>query len=227
MAGAIDAAPPGPRELALVRLTVEFLRPVPLAPLAMALEVVRPGRRAQLVQASLTAEGREVARATGLRLARVPEATGDPVGAAPTTVPGPESARPVSFTLSGRSEPSFAGQAMEMRFVDGGARPGPATVWMRLAVDLVEGEPTPPVARAAATADFGNGVGAALDFERHVFVNADLSLYLHRPPAGEWVCLAGAHTEIARGEGAVAYSDLHDERGPIGRAAQGLVVGVR
>ena len=40
-----------------------------------------------------------------------------------------------------------------------------------------------------AAADSGNGVSAALDWPRYLFINVDLSVHLHRMPAGEWVCL--------------------------------------
>ena len=52
------------------RITIEVLRPVPLAPLTVSAAVARPGRNVELVQASLRiAEGgEELARATAWRL---------------------------------------------------------------------------------------------------------------------------------------------------------------
>ncbi len=38
-------------------------------------------------------------------------------------------------------------------------------------------------------ADSGNGVSAALDWRRFLFINVDLSVHLHREPEGEWVYL--------------------------------------
>jgi hypothetical protein len=72
-------------------------------------------------------------------------------------------------------------------------------------------------------ADSGNGVSASLDFREWVFINTDLTVHLHRHPAGEWVCLDS--TTYATGDG-IGLSDtaLHDERGLIGRAAQTLLV---
>jgi acyl-CoA thioesterase len=56
-----------------------------------------------------------------------------------------------------------------------------------------------------------------------VFINTDLTVYLHRNPDGEWVCL-DATTEVdPRGVG-LAHSRLYDERGPVGRSLQGLYV---
>src|SRR4051794_24771538 len=54
---------PAEQPMQPARLTVELLRPVPLAPLTLTTRLVRPGRKVQLVEASLAHEGRDVARA--------------------------------------------------------------------------------------------------------------------------------------------------------------------
>jgi hypothetical protein len=94
---------------------------------------------------------------------------------------------------------------------------------MRLRHPLLPGEPISPTARAAATADFGNGVSAVLPFDRFLFINADLSLHLQRPPRGEWIGLQ-ARTLLLPGGTGLAESVLHDGEGPFGRAFQTLVV---
>jgi hypothetical protein len=75
-------------------------------------------------------------------------------------------------------------------------------------------------------ADSGNGVSSALDYRRFIFINPDLTVYLHRYPEGEWVCLEAATTASNRGLG-LAHSVLHDLRGPIGHGLQGLLIGER
>jgi acyl-Coa thioesterase superfamily protein len=125
-----------------------------------------------------------------------------------------------------RLEGTFGGGAVEHRWVSGDWRPGPAVVWMRLRVPLVSGETPSPLVRVLAAADFGNGVGAALDWDRHVFVNPDLTVYLERPAAGEWVCLEASTRVPVPGTG-VAESVLFDVRGRVGRAIQALYVDVR
>lgn len=62
-------------EMLLARTTVELLRPVPLTPLVASVRTTRPGRKVQLVEASLwtgsaAGEGTEVVRAVGLRVRR-------------------------------------------------------------------------------------------------------------------------------------------------------------
>ena len=99
--------------------------------------------------------------------------------------------------------------------------PGPATVWMRMRVALVEGEEPTPLQRVMVAADSGNGVSAALDWRTHLFINTDLSVHLLRMPETEWVCL---EAETLLGSNGLADTALWDERGRIGRAAQTLLV---
>ncbi len=74
-----------------------------------------------------------------------------------------------------------------------------------------------------ATSDFCNGVSAALPFDRFLFINADLTIHLQRPPLGEWIGL-DARTLLHDGGSGMAEGVLHDEQGPLGRAFQTLVV---
>ena len=141
-------------------------------------------------------------------------------------MPGPEAGTPVRFPLDDPDRMSFAASAMEMRWLDDPTELGPARVWMRLRHPLVAGQETTTLARLAATADFGNGVSASLPFDRFLFINADLSIHLHRHPRGEWIGL-DARTVLQAGGTGLAESVLHDLEGPVGRGFQTLVVGPR
>ena len=77
-----------------------------------------------------------------------------------------------------------------------------------------------------AAADFGNGASRELDWQRFLFVNTDLTVLLHREPAGEWVGLDAA-TAIGDDGRGLASSVLHDERGALGAAHQTLFVAAR
>ena len=99
---------------------------------------------------------------------------------------------------------------MELRFAGGtDFGLGPALAWLRLARPLVDDEPVSPVARVAAAADFTNGVSRVLDFRDHLFVNTELSVHLHREPAGEWVLL-DARTHLERTGAGLAEARLFD-----------------
>ena len=90
-------------------------------------------------------------------------------------------------------------------------------------VPVVPGEEPSPLQRVAAAADFGNGVAAPARFDELRFINADLSIHLHRLPVGEWVCLDSVMWLSDQGV-AQAESALHDEEGPIGRSLQSLLL---
>jgi Thioesterase-like superfamily len=204
------------------RISIEILRPVPLAPLAVAHEVVRPGRAVELVEARLSeaaGEQREIARATAWRLLRQEDVPPLGLDAPP---PGPDHGRAVPFFPTGQEVGYHT--AMDYAFVAGGfLDPGPAIVWMRMRQPLVDAEPPSPLVRLLTAADSGNGVSAALDYRRFVFINTDLTVQLVREPEGEWVCLDAVTRVGPEGVG-LAESALSDERGRIGRATQTLLV---
>jgi hypothetical protein len=231
IAASLERLEPG-SQLPLARLGFELLRPIPFAPLSIATRIVRPGRRVQELAAELRSGEELIVRASALRLQPVPDdlPQGTPSGGdvgLDRRMPPPQAGRPVRFALDGASAAdSFAASAMEMRWLDDPQALGPACVWMRLRHPLLPGEPLSPLARLAATADFGNGVSAALPFGRFLFINADLTIHLHRSPRGEWIGL-DARTLLSEGGTGLAESVLHDEHGPLGRAFQSLVVQAR
>lgn len=210
-------------ELVLARVTYEFLRSVPLGELEVRASVLRPGRRVQLLEASiLSADRTEVVRARALQIRRA-DADHAPESARPPA--GPAQAAASDFSPAHR--PMFGTDAMEIRFLDGKfSAPGPSTGWFRLRVPLVGGEPTSPLQSLAAAADFGNGISAIVPWDDHLFINPDLTVYVEREPVGEWICLQ-AQTRIAPGGVGIAESQLFDERERLGRATQALLVARR
>jgi hypothetical protein len=203
------------------RVTFEILRPVPIEPLAVEARVARPGRSVELLEAELSREGEVLVRATAWRLRTQPVVL-EPQPPADPPPPAPSTAAERDFFPTGMDAGYHT--AMEYRFVEGEfLRPGPATVWMRMRHPLVEGEAPTPLQRVLVAADSGNGVSAALDWKRYLFINTDLSVHLHRMPGGEWVCLDARTFPDGDGVG-LADTALYDEAGRIGRAAQTLLV---
>jgi acyl-Coa thioesterase superfamily protein/acyl-CoA thioesterase superfamily protein len=201
----------------------DILRSVPLSPLSVDARVVRPGRSVELVDAELRDEEGPVMRAAAwrLRVDRIEiSETGDD-----GTPSGPEGVT-TGRTLPVELETGYH-TAMEYRFVSGDFTvPGPAVVWMRMLHSLVAGEEPSPLVRVLIVADSGNGVSAALDWRRFLFINVDLSVHLHRMPAGEWICLDSVTRPEPDGVGQTDTT-LFDERGRIGSAAQTLLVAER
>lgn len=210
----------------VARLTVEILRPIPIAELSVSAEVVRGGRTVELIEAVLRDEDGELMRARAWRIAAgsvdvsaavVPEERSPP---RPAAAPGHQPFFPTGHDTGYHS-------AMEVRFAAGAfLEPGPATAWMRMRVPLVAGEQPRPLDRVVVAADSGNGVSGTLDYRRHLFVNTDLTVNLLRPPDGEWVCLDAVTRPQPHGVG-LADTALFDERGRIGRATQTLLVAER
>lgn len=228
LAREIERADPGAGGMVVVRLTYEFFGPVPMEPLTVRADVVKPGRRTQVVEAELAVDGRPIVRARAVRMRRAdiavpaiacgPGADAVPGGADPDAFPrGP-------MERFGEATEAFHLTGMELRFASGSfLEPGPAVTWFRPRFPLVAGEPASPLARVAMAADFGNGISRVLDFPSHLFINTDLTVHLHREPAGEWVLLDARTAIDARGVG-LAESRLFDEHGALGISAQSLYV---
>jgi hypothetical protein len=222
LAGAIERAGDDAANYRLVRVTVEFLRPVPIAPLELSTEMVRAGKQAQRVGASLSAGGVEVARALGLRLRRQRLDLAERHGAPP--LPHPDTLSPYRFSFF-RHEVAYH-TAIELRIARGTWAKGPVDAWMRPLFPLVRGEPTSACERVLILADAESGVCPPLEPDRWTFLNPDLTVYFGREPRGEWVGLQIVSEAHADGTG-LAQSALSDLEGPFGRAAQSLVVGSR
>jgi hypothetical protein len=219
---AFEQLEPDP-SLAIARVTYELLRPVPLGELRLETSVLRGGRRVKLLEASLsTPEGTEVVRARALKIVRAPV---EQVSLPETVPPPPDDVAPNRFQPGGL--PMFGGEAIELRFVAGAFdQQGPATTWFRLRADVVAGESPSPLQRLAAAADFPNGIGSVLDWERYTFINPDLTIYVEREPEGEWICL---DAEMRVREGGIGFAEavLYDRRGRVGRSSQSLLISTR
>src|ERR1700730_7059441 len=59
---------PTPQPMQVARVTIDLMRPVPLAPLTLQSEVLREGRKIQLCSIRLLAEGVAVVNATVLKI---------------------------------------------------------------------------------------------------------------------------------------------------------------
>ncbi|HXV53887.1 MAG TPA: thioesterase family protein, partial [Solirubrobacterales bacterium] len=208
---------------AIGRITFEILRAVPIAPLQVEVETLRAGRSVELVGAVLRdADGEPLIRAHAWRLAERPLELPEGLAKAADPVPAIEHGTDHPFFDTGQEVGYHT--AMEYRFVSGSfTELGPATVWMRMRYPLIEGEPPSPLQRLLTAADTVNGASATLDLQRYLFVNVDLSVHAYRLPVGEWVCLDAITIPQPTGIG-MAEAVLHDERGPLGRALQTLLI---
>ncbi len=218
LARAIERHEPDPA-VRVGRLTVELLRPVPIGRVDVRTRTLRPGRKVQLVEASLDAAGTEVARAVGLRIREKPLDLPEAARPDERLEPGPEGERfefervTPGFGARWRSWSPTVGSSGSVGPPSGS---GCGSRWSRA-------RRSPRSSRVAAAADFGNGISAIVDWDAGwLFINPDLTLTLSRHPRGQWVAL-DART-YASGEGiGFAESAVYDEHGRIGRSVQSLL----
>jgi hypothetical protein len=208
----------------LARLTVDFLRPVPIAPVTVHAEITRAGRKVQRLRAALRdAAGDDLLNVTGVAL-RVAPSSGAAVLDADGAPPPPDAATPFTFPFFRESDGYDA--AVEARVARGTWGQGRLAAWMRPRVPLVAGEVASALQSLVVVADSASGLAVVLDPARHSWVNADLTVVLHRHPVGEWFCLDAATTAEAHGVG-LTRARLWDVRGPVGGSAQTLVLEAR
>lgn len=206
----------------LVRLTVDLVRPIPFDGFRVG---VRPGRSGRTVSttslAIVDADGREVVTASAMHLAA------GPPGDLPTTPYSPPDfteAEPGRFPIQGGAHdlPMFA-SGVEVRYPPGdGPEPGPTRMWMR-ALPLLPDEEPSGFQRICPLADCGNAVSRNAEVTDVAFVNTDLTVMLHRDPAGDWL----GTDSISRWEpDGIGISDslLFDVHGAVGRALQTILL---
>jgi hypothetical protein len=207
--------------LRIGRLTLDILGAIPVARVRVRAWVSRPGARISMMTAEMLAtrpDGgeRAVARVTAWLLA-----TSDTRDAATDRYPplvegdaaGPahawEGAPGYLETVSWRRQRSAAGEA--------------PVVWLRPLVHVVDSEESTGLQRLAMVVDSANGIGAALDPERFMFMNTDTVVHLHRAPTGTDFALR-ARASIGPDGIGVTTAEIFDRQGFIGTAAQTLLV---
>jgi hypothetical protein len=205
----------GDETLQFTRLTVDMFRLPTLEPIAITTEVIREGNRIRVTDAVAVSEGQEIGRARAVQL-RKAEAPDNPIWRPePWDAPQPEDAGPPRDALRGMWDtwilpPSALGQKR---------------VWLKERHQLVEGEELSPFVRVAGSADYASPLANAgphgLDY-----VNADITLYLHRLPVGEYIGFEVSSHESSDGI-AVGDTTVYDIEGPIGRSVVCAVVNRR
>jgi hypothetical protein len=208
-----------------VRLAFDIFAPVPVGPVRVRADVVRPGRRIELVEAVLDAGGRPLMRLSAWRM-RVRD--DDPLTAVavqgqPPAMPArPEDSPPEDAEFF--SEEIAYHRALEWRVPAGSFNaPGPAAAWTRPLCALVDGEPMTPLQHLLVMTDAASGISAALDWTSATFANVELTVSLLRPPRGEWVGMDAA-TFLGGTGAAQSFATLFDAEGLLGRSAQALFV---
>jgi hypothetical protein len=214
-------------DVRLARIAVELAKPIPMEGFRVDAEVTRRGKTVAGTRAAIV-DGDGVTRATAIGLhvvvqdPPVVDATLDNSG---LVTPRLSDARPGGFPIDAswsHGLPGFSG-AVRMRYPPGEHEgPGATTSWMNT-VPLVAGETPTPFQAICPLADCGNAFGRHADPSEFGFVNADLTIALHRDPVGEWVGSRAVSWWQPGGVG-LAEALLFDDAGPVGRALQTMVL---
>lgn len=206
-----------PAPMTFARLSIEFLRPVPLAPLEPVLSVEREGRKQQVLRLELRADGKEVIHATAVRLRLEGNDADTPAG------------RPFEPPPGARFDPRVPGNRDFMSLLDSRVlrhndfSPGVSEAWLRYRGEVLQGVAVTPFVRAAMFADFGNGLAPIVDPAHFMYMNADITLHLARAPRGEWMHLQARTVDGGAGVAMVGV-ELADADGHVGWAYQALLL---
>ncbi len=211
----VVAAATGRSDLVPLRLSADFVGPVPVGELEVSARVVRAARSAALGAVTISAGGRDClyVRVWFVRTSDTANLT--QALPTPPAVPPEPSSLGVDFGY---------GASLDWRFVRGRfTERGPAAAWVRPTVQLLDGYELSGLARAVLIADSASGISAELDWGTWSFLNVDLDVHLARPVEGEWL-LMDARTQLGPQGSALARSTLSDARGEVGGGMQTLVV---
>ncbi len=194
------------------RLTVDMYRLPDLSPVEVTTRLLRDGKRIKVVEAEFFSNGASMARATCQLLLRTTNPAGNVWTPPDWTAPKPAEISPPDdkrWTLNGM----WATRPITGRM----GTIGPRQLWMSEVRELVDGVRLTPFTRVAVAADFASPFANAGD-QGLGYINSDVTVYLHRLPATEWVGFEvvnhGATDGVAIGE-----CRLYDERGAIGTAS--------
>ena len=199
------------------RIAFDILGVVPVGEIDVSVEVVRPGRTIELLEAVAVSGGRPVLRARAWRLAR--HDTAAVAGGQADALPPPDGLPTADLSAVW---PGGYIASLDVRPLSP-PEPGRATVWIATPVTLVADEPVSDLARFVGLVDTANGITVRESPKAWMFPNVELSVHLHRQPTGRWV---GLDTTVVFGPdgSGLTTTVLHDLAGPVGRAEQLLTV---
>jgi hypothetical protein len=203
------------------RLTLDILGAIPVTTVRARAWVERPGSRISIMAAEMLAQRpdggeRAVARVTAWLLAI--SDTADAVTVRyPPLVEGDSAPVPHSWA-------DAKGYLETVRWRKQHVPEGKTPVaWLSPLVPVVDSEPVTDLQRLTMVADSVNGVGAALDPDKFVFMNTDTVVHVHRLPEGNDFGLRARGSIGPDGVG-VTTADIFDRQGFIGTVAQTLLV---
>ena len=202
--------------LVMARLSYDIFGTVPLDVVESEVQVLRPGRTIELVEARLRHSNRNVVSLWAWLRQR--GKTTELAGTMLPCIPPPDQMKPWDPSTVW---PGGFLASLEVRRAQ--VQPGRAAYWIRTTHELVDGEQVSPTARAAGLLDLANGMTVRVNPRKVAFPNVDLTAHLWEMPQRDWL---GFETSVSFGADGVGVtsSTIHGARGPIGTVSQVLTV---
>ena len=217
--------------MSLTRLTVDIVKPVPVGrPLDVTAEVIREGKKIQVVELDITADDVLTTRARALRV-RDRDVSGEAGMPSSTSTVNPVDALPPPEDV-----PSVGLRPGVAEFLRLGAElrrqvdpiDGVHLAWCRLRVPVVAGEPVRQTSRATLPLDLVNMLGVHdLSPVTATSINPDVTGHLNRSPVGEWVALTGNTYYDHRVGHGVSMAVMSDVEGVFGTVSTSQLLDVR
>ena len=211
---------PSPEDLRIARVTIEFFSAVPVKPCEIKVKKVRSGKKVELMQGEYISEGKTFLLAHAWRIESqigISKPTSD--GFKLPQLPGPQ----VQKSFPGINYFPYL-EALEWRYTEGAFdTTGPATVWARPRIPLIEGSAIDGLESLVLMIDSANGVSAELDILKWTFVPVDMTVGFYRQPIGPWIGMS-ARTSIGDEGIGQATTTVFDSKGSIGRSIHTLFV---
>ncbi|SBS72148.1 conserved hypothetical protein [uncultured Microbacterium sp.] len=200
----------------LARACYDILGTIPIADVDIEIRVLRPGRTIELVEATLSHNGRAAVVLRAWMLA-----TRDTTTLAGTTPPPMPPRHDLKAWSATAIWPGLFVTTIDIRRRE--HHPGRAEFWLRPRVPLLAGEDVSPTARLLGVIDIANGITPRTSPREVAFPNLDLTAHLTRAPEGDWI---GCSTTVTFGPDGfgTTHTALHDQAGYLGTSVQTLTV---
>lgn len=206
----------------LTRITLDLIRPIPMAEIRVTAQSTRNGRSVSAGSAEIRdADDRVCVTATSMHLVKsdIPDM---PTAATPDLTYADADFGPPPLPMGMHDVPAF-GHFVKTAYPKGTSNGlGPKTVWMK-APPLLETEVPSPIQTLCALADSGNAISRNAEISAMGFLNTDLTIHVHREPVSDWLASTTESHWQSTGIG-LAQAVISDDQGPVACALQTLML---
>lgn len=194
------------------RFTIDMYRLPDLSAATLSVTPIREGHRIKVIDAEYHVDGLSMARATCVFLRKSENPEGNV-----WTPPNWDAPKPADIPAPEDQRSAMGGMWATRQISGGFGTLGEKKLWMSEVRDLMDGVAFTPFTRVAIAADFASPFANSGD-QGLGWINADITLYLHRLPVSEWIGFEVRNHGQTKGV-AIGECWLYDEQGPIGTSS--------